>query len=188
MKPCSKSRKLIAWLAVDALDANQARALRAHIGICAGCRRYLQEISDVTERLAVAEIPAEIQASKFFHQKVIRTLEAEEKRSTWETAAAYLAMLNWRVALPVIAAVAVLIAVLFNSGQRRHVSLQTQSSPQPVPAQHLERDLQPTFSNYRMVANRSLDKLDELLTSQANKNLPSAPIYTASTLTTSHVS
>jgi hypothetical protein len=33
-----------------------------------------------------------------------------------------------------------------------------------------------------MIANRSLDKLDELLTRQGNRNPASTPIYTASTL------
>ena len=31
MKPCSKNRKLIAWLALDALDVRQAQTLREHL-------------------------------------------------------------------------------------------------------------------------------------------------------------
>ena len=51
MKPCAQNRKLIAWLASNALDARQTRQLQAHLETCEGCRRYLAEISNVTERL-----------------------------------------------------------------------------------------------------------------------------------------
>jgi hypothetical protein len=45
-----------------------------------------------------------------------------------------------------------------------------------------QSDPDPTISNYQMVANRSLEKLDELLTRQGNRNPSPSPIYTASTL------
>jgi hypothetical protein len=40
MKPCAKNRKLIAWLALGALEARRAAALRAHLALCEGCRQY----------------------------------------------------------------------------------------------------------------------------------------------------
>src|SRR5439155_25957510 len=55
MKPCSKNQKRIAWLALDALDVRQAHDLRAHLETCAGCRRYLVEISNMTRRLTEEE-------------------------------------------------------------------------------------------------------------------------------------
>ena len=54
MKPCRKYRKQVVWLAAAALADGEARALRAHLETCAGCRAYLAEISHVTERLAAA--------------------------------------------------------------------------------------------------------------------------------------
>jgi hypothetical protein len=42
--------------------------------------------------------------------------------------------------------------------------------------------MSPTLSNYQMVANHSLEALDELLTRQGNRNLPPVPVYTASIL------
>jgi hypothetical protein len=39
-----------------------------------------------------------------------------------------------------------------------------------------------------MVANESLEKLDQLLSEQRNRKLPPAPVYTASTFITTDVS
>jgi hypothetical protein len=55
----------------------------------------------------------------------------------------------------------------------------------PLPAQVVSTDnpggeLAPSLANYQIVANRSLDELDELLTRQAHHPQPRAPIYTAS--------
>ena len=43
-----------------------------------------------------------------------------------------------------------------------------------------KRDLAPTISNYQMIANHSLEKLDEVLTTEGNRNPPPAPVYTVS--------
>ena len=90
MKPCSKNRNLIAWLAVDELPDPRARELRAHLEACPGCRGYLDEISTVAKSLAAAEIPSEIQTSASFHHRVVRALAAEAARSPWQTLAAWL--------------------------------------------------------------------------------------------------
>ena len=63
MKPCFSKRKLIAWLALGELDARRAQDLRAHIRTCDGCRRYLEGISTVGERLAASKTEPEIEAS-----------------------------------------------------------------------------------------------------------------------------
>jgi len=184
MKPCSKNRKRIAWLALDALDVQQARDLRAHLEACEGCRRYLAEISGVTEKLNAADIEAGIQASESFHQRVVGALRSEETASAWETLMAYLAgrLLHRRVVLPVIGAAVVVIAALSLFVQRPGIPLPAPTVAQPVLKPNLKRDFDPTFSNYQMVANRSLEELDELLTRQGNRNPPPIPIYTASTL------
>ena len=47
-------------------------------------------------------------------------------------------------------------------------------------APRLTGDPPPTIANYTMVANQSLEKLDDLLTRQGSRNLSPTPIYTAS--------
>ena len=184
MKPCSTHRKLIAWLALDALDVQEAVDLRAHLETCEGCRRYLEEISNVAERLIAAETEPEIPPSEFFHQRVVGRVRAEESGSFSETVVARLRamLLNWRVVLPVIGATAVVIAVWSVFGPRPGVPLPAPTGVQAALTSNPKHDLDPTISNYQMVANRSLEELDELLTRQGNRNPPPTQLYTASTL------
>jgi len=182
MKPCSRNRKPLAWLALGELDARRAGALRAHIQSCAGCRRYLEEISAVTERLTAAEMTPDIQASESFHQRLAGRLE--QPVSLWESLAAPLAAarLNWRVALPVLGAAALVVVTLSIVVRRPGVSPPAPAGIQAVSRSAPESDLPPTIANYQRVANRSLDELDELLTRQGNRHPSPAPIYTASTM------
>ena len=180
MKPCSNNRKQLALLAVDAIHPTEQRALRAHIQACDGCRAYLQEISNVTQKLATVELRSEIQTSETFHQRVVRSLKAHETASMWSLLAQLRGtLLNWRVALPLVGATALLIAAFFVFGRPSTVPAPNiaQTSPPNVKA-----ELDPSISNYQMVANRSLDKLDELLKRQATRNPSPGPIYTASML------
>lgn len=184
MKSCSKNRKLIAWLALDALDARQARELRAHIETCGPCRRYFEEFAAVKEKLSAAESSSDAEPSESFHRKLAARLRAEQPRSLWETLAAQVAAvrLNWRIALPVSAAAALVIATMVILVRPPEVSPPAQTIVQAAPPQSLERDLSPSVSNYQRAANLSLDELDALLTAQARKRRPPAPIYTASIL------
>ena len=184
MKPCSKNRKHIGWLALDALDVRQTEDLRAHLETCAGCHRYLEEISNVTQKLTAAELKTDIRASESFHQKVVHRLRAEKSVDVWETVVAHLrgTMLNWRVALPVVGAAVVVIAVMSTFLWRPNVPLPAPSRATIASAPNINSDLPPTIANYLMVANQSLEKLDELLTRQGNRNPSPARIYTASTL------
>ena len=184
MKPCAQNRELIVWLALNALEARQARHLRAHLETCEGCRRYLAEIANVTERLAEGEANPDIQASEIFHQKVAGKLRAAKPDSLGEILAAYFrgTVLNWRVALPAIAALAVVGATVITWRQPPVVSSSPKAAIPTALASGADNDLAPTIANYQRVANQSLDKLDALLTRQGNRALPSMPIYTASTL------
>ena len=83
---------------------------------------------------------------------------------------------------PAIRAVVVVIAALFLFVQRPGIPLPAPTGAQAVLKPNVKRDLDPTISNYQMVANRSLEELDELLTRQGNRNPPPIQIYTASTL------
>jgi predicted Fe-S protein YdhL (DUF1289 family) len=181
MKPCSKNRKLIAWLALDALDARNAAALHDHLALCEGCRRYWEEISNVTAGLASATADSKLEASESFHHRVAEKLRAVESSSVLENVAAWVRglRLNWRVALPAIAVlVMVLVAIVT---PRHHPAHSMPGAPalQVVAASGSGSDLAPTIANYQMIAGQSLEKLSELLTRQGNKSLPPAPVYTA---------
>ena len=184
MKPCAQNRKLIVWLASNALDAGQTRQLQAHLETCEGCRRYLAEISNVTERLTTAEPNPDVQASEVFHQKLAGRLRASKPDSIVEILAAYLrgTLLNWRVALPAIAALVMIGVTVAIWRQPPVVPSPRIVSTQTMSVSDADDDLAPTIANYQRVANQSLDKLDALLTRQGNQPLPSMPIYTASTL------
>jgi len=181
MKPCSKNRKLIAWLAVGALNVQQARDLRSHMESCEGCRGYLAEISNVTKKLAAADTESNLRASEAFHQKVVARLRAEDSASVWEIIAVNFraAFSDWRVAVPMIA---VALTVLVLAERHHNISVPPRPPLQGAHASEASRDLEPTFSNYQMIANKSLDELDEVLTRQGNRNLPRTQTYTASML------
>jgi hypothetical protein len=184
MKPCAQNRKLIAWLVSNALDARQTRQLQAHLETCEGCRRYLAEISNVTEMLVQTEADADVQPSEVFHQKLAGRLRAAKPDSFEKILAAYLqgTLLNWRVALPAIAAL-VVIGITFATWRQPPVVPSPRiASTQTMSVSDADNDLAPTIANYQRVANQSLDKLDALLTRQGNRPLPPMPIYTASTL------
>ncbi|MGA2684739.1 MAG: zf-HC2 domain-containing protein [Verrucomicrobiota bacterium] len=183
MKPCAQNRKLIAWLAANALDAPQAQTLREHLETCEGCRRYLADISSVTERLVAVEANPDIQASESFHRKVAGRLRATKPDSLWEILAVYWARSSWRVVLPAIAALVVVGVIVATWRQAPVVSSPPRTSTQTAAVSGEDNDLAPTLANYQRVANQSLARLDALLTQQGSRALPSMPIYTASTLT-----
>jgi len=184
MKPCSNKRKLIVLLAVNELDATPAQELRAHLQSCEACRRYLEEISAVNETLASVETTSDIKTSESFHRKVVARLQAEESVSVWEIAISFLRPLNWRIAMPIMAAFVVLIGILFQH-PKPNVTL-SPAAPhitQTAPAPDADADLPPTIANYQTAASQSLQKFDDLLNEQAKSASPSAPVYSASTLT-----
>jgi hypothetical protein len=183
MKPCAKNKKLITWLALDALDDQQAQTLREHLTACPGCRRYLEEISSVTNKLAEAQVPT-FQSSPSFHQKVASRLRVQTPDSIWKVMLTQLraTMLDWRVALPTLAVV-VAAYVMLNAGRQPPDDfLRLQPKTTAAPATELDIDLPPTIANYQTIANQSVERLDVLLTEQGNQNLSQVQVYTASIL------
>ena len=190
MKPCSKNRQLIAGLALDALDDRQQRDLRAHLETCEACRSYLNDLSAVTTRLAATEVRTDIQTSESFHQNVLGALRGEQRRSRWGTFLAKFSesLMNWRVALPVLGATAAVLAMLALLARRPDAPAPVSTGSQARLAPGMKIDLEPTISNYQIVANQSLEKLDELLTIQGNRNPSPTRIYTASALSRGNAS
>jgi hypothetical protein len=149
---------------------------------CDGCRRYLAEISAVTEKLAATEKTPDIQASEAFHRRLVTRLAAEQSGSVWQTLAALLLALrlNLRVALPMVGAAALVIVVLSVRVRQPTAPPPALTSVQVVLPPDIKSDLPPTIANYQRIATRSLDELDELLTMQGKRNPSPTPIYTAS--------
>jgi anti-sigma factor RsiW len=173
MKPCSKNLKKIAWLTVEALDTAQERDLRAHLESCPACRAYWKEMSALTSKLASAQLPVGPEASERFHQQVVRAVR-EEGCSSIDGLLPRWSFFAWRIALPALA-IGAAIAVL--SLNWRH----SQAPQSPPVAAHrtaaVQADFEPTVARYQMVANESLDRLDELLANQGNRNLPPGTRY-----------
>jgi anti-sigma factor RsiW len=186
MKPCSYNRQQLAWLAAGALDETESRKLRAHVENCAACRDYLTEMKNVTRRLASPKLTPEIQTSESFHQSVMRSVRSEKSDSMWmfwtDGIRSWRSL--WRVPMPVAIIIVLLTVIGWNASRhpQTQVAIVTPPIAQAITTTGAENDPPPTFSNYRMAANRSSESFDELLARQARKNLPSAPIYTASTL------
>jgi len=178
MKPCSRNRKLIAWLALGALDARKASVLRDHLDHCEGCRRYWEEISNVKERLTAAAPVSNLEPSEFFHHGVAEQLQAVGSSSVLEILAARLrgSLLSWRVALPATAVLVIAFILMVAPRQPPAVSLPVPAAVQAGSSSSFGSDLAPTIANYQMIASQSLEKLDELLTRQGNKRLPPAPV------------
>src|SRR5271157_2422020 len=193
MKPCARNRKRIAWLALGALEAGQARELRAHLETCERCRGYLAEMSGVAGALEAAETGTGLQTSESFHRRVADALQAVPRpvavANVWASALTWLAGWyrgpagEWRVALPVAGALAIALVVL-------SVLAPPHTAPRPVltsvpvhPAAGLSSDLLPTLANYRLAANHSLEAFDDLLTRQGKRRPPPGPVYTAAILT-----
>jgi hypothetical protein len=181
MKPCAKNKKSIAWLALDALGLREATALRDHLAQCEGCRRYWQEVLNVTEGLAAGMPDSDIEASESFHRGVADKLRGTDPASAVERVTAWLrgSVLAWRVALPGAAAMLIIFLAIVASLRSPSVF---PTLAQSKPASGHEDDVPPTIGNYRTVANQSLEKLSEVLTRQGNKPLPPSRTYTALSL------
>lgn len=178
MKPCAMNRKDIALLAMDALEIEREQELRAHLVGCDGCRDYLKEIANVAGTLRAAEPESGGHPSAAFHRNVMEALAARPSGSAGQRLLIQISsFLNGRLALPAVTAVALVLVAWWATAPRF-------GKPAPVPvvaravaAPELKADLAPTISNYEIAVHQSLDKLDELLTAQANMNPAPLAIY-----------
>jgi anti-sigma factor RsiW len=164
---------------MEALEIPHEKELRAHLDSCAACRRYLEEISSVAGKLAAAE-PESGNPSESFHRNFIAALAKAKRESAGEALLARMWNIwNWRLAMPAVTAAALVIAAWLVIVPRANIPVSAPLAVHPVSAPGLKAGLEPTFSNYEMAVHQSLDKLDELLTKQGNRNPEPSPIYTA---------
>jgi predicted anti-sigma-YlaC factor YlaD len=192
MKPCFFKRKRIAWLAIDALEPRQATELSSHLETCEGCRLYFREVSALTQSLTAAHLATE--ASLAIPPKRRKLSAALRPVRTFSPQSTLLAQLqasasNWKVVLPALGSVSVVFLILFVISWHRSAPPGTAplvsgiGRPTQAPvAPTINTALPPTVANYLLVANRSLDQFDDLLTKQAHQPPPPAPVYTVSIL------
>lgn len=180
----------LAMLALNALDEDKACELQHHLATCEGCQSYLEELRNVSRNISELGPLTDLPRPRDFHQKLLNRLEAERSRSVSQISNLVASFaFSWRAALPVLGASAAAIAVL--------LILHHQPTKPNQPATPLAKTIatttanqinfSPTFSTYQFLANRSPEKLDELLTREANRNPVPAPIYTAATLSRSEL-
>jgi hypothetical protein len=177
MKPCTGKQKQIALLAADSLADAEARELRVHLDMCDECRGYFNEIANVAKKMRTAQPDAGAQLPEMFHRNLMDTLASTGRRSLLENLWTQI-WIDWqgRFALPAAALVAVALAAWLAFQPRARVPV-----PPPVVVVHevtpavQKVDLTPTLANYEMALQQSPDKLDELLTEQANRNPPPPP-------------
>ncbi len=186
MKPCWKNRKLIAWLALGALEQERAHKLRAHLETCDRCHRRFEELANLSEKLRAAGFAPEAQTPASFHRRLVNALREQGAPSRQQMLLTPLQekLLNWRAAFA--ACVVVAAGVVVWSSVVRHPGPLPLSSPKPPRLTSTTKVQQepppPTIANYRLAANRSLDDLDDLLTKQARACSSAAPLYKVSTL------
>jgi anti-sigma factor RsiW len=181
MNVCRRKRKEIVLLAVNAMAGEPARELRSHLESCPGCRQYLAEISNVSERIRGAEVENGTEASPAFHRKVVAALRGQKARPETLATTVQALLSRWRVSVPVSLVLLAAAAVLMlRSGKHQpSSSMPDDRSVGAAVSSGAAKDVEPTISNYSAVANRSLEQFDELLTQQANKHFARYPVYTA---------
>lgn len=172
MKPCQKYRERAALLAAHALENEEEADLRAHLRVCAGCRRYVEEIAGVAGKVRAAEPAEDGQPSAQFHGRVIRALERASAQRRLQSRVDFLR--NWRWAFGLATAFGLVLAAWLVTAPRPQVIATV-----PIAAPSPNVNLQPTLSNYEMAIHDSFDKFDDLLTSQGIKDLSPSPAYLA---------
>ncbi len=182
MKPCAKNQKPLSLLSIGALEHGHAEELWAHVETCPGCRRYLEEMSNVAGRLAASSAAApKIEASPTFHRQLARRIEAEKRPGVGAVLWAFLRSggLIWRWVMPaagVALGVFLVMTVLGpQKGKRTNAPMTGSIASIKEPA----KDVAPTFGNYLMLANHSLDALNQELTKEADAGSAGMPIYKA---------
>ena len=183
MKSCIANRKLIVWQTLNALDAQQNWKLQAHLETCADCRRYLAEMSNLTEKLTAVEANPDLQASASFHRNVAQKLRTAKPVSLAEILASFIQRpaWNWRVAVPAAIVLALMGLMLATRPQPPGEATHLPAVPSSLVATSSGLEVAPTIANYQRTADQSWEQLDALLARQSKRALPTRPSYTAET-------
>jgi hypothetical protein len=169
MKPCLMKKKRIALLAVDGLDAGEARDVQEHLRTCPGCRQYSREVAEICrEQMRAAHRLPDMEAGETFHWRLQRRLADEAATPAPVDWAGLLFRdgRSWRVAVPFVIVIASSCLLMWSA--RRNASTARMPVPNglstaPVTDHSLQNDLPPTVGAYRIALGRSFEELDELL-------------------------
>ena len=181
MKPCSQNRKIIALLVLEELEAPHKQNIQAHLNQCPGCQAYFDELAGIAGALMSRKSLPPVEATQQFHASLLRQLRGTSHRFSWLDLLRHyrFGLANRRIVLPVLGTAALALVALLAMFRPAAVP------PQPVPNyevashQNLKTNIDPTISNYRMAAEQSFEKFDQMLTEQGSKNLSTTAIYTA---------
>jgi anti-sigma factor RsiW len=174
MNPCRSNRKAIVLLAAGELDPEQAEQLRVHANSCPACARHLREMSAVSEALQTSAVEPGLEVSGALHSNVLRALRSPEPATPWSWFRQLTSTEKWGLAAVCLAVGLTVLSAMFV----RISHVPPRYTVKNTAAGQTDLELAPTLSNYQIVASRSLEKFDELLTRQANRGLPSASLYT----------
>jgi len=186
MKPCPKYQRALSWLAIGALEGREEAELRAHVENCPGCRQHLEQILRLTGELAaVAKGVPEKRSSDLFHRQLRQRIKAESQRGLCPSFGGWWRSREFtrRTAFALAGTAAVLVALLLiSTPHRKPAAVEQSANPiRPVPITR-ELRVEPTFGSYRMLANQSLDLLDQELTAEAKKSPVNTQTYSLSSL------
>jgi hypothetical protein len=190
MKPCSHNRKLIAWLAADALNETSAQQLRTHLGECEGCRQHWEQLSAICDdHKNAAKVMRGALPSPGFHGRLAKRLRTETV--TRPIALHGLQVLfgpamHGRSALLAAAAVlAIALTFLGLMGNRDVSRKKNDAAKVSQGASAVSADSRPTLSLYRTAMNSSFDALDDVLEQHAfrarGSNEPQLKVASVST-------
>jgi anti-sigma factor RsiW len=186
MNICAHRRKDIALLAIGELNAPNASNLRSHIAACEGCRAYFESISTLTVELGASSPDSDAFATESFHRKAVAAVKASQEGSVFNP---FLRRFQLSWAWPAAASVAVIAITMFvllstsRTKDRPATAVAVSAVPaSTAPKYPLQKSNPATFAAYEMIANDSLDKLDDVITREGIKNQAPAPAYTASSL------
>jgi hypothetical protein len=128
----------------------------------------------VSDALRTAATEPDLEASSSFHSSVLRELRSGGQASAWSWFEQLTSTEKWGLAAAALAVGLVVLSAIFVKPSHTPPGDIANNNM----ARHAEPELAPTLSNYQIVANRSLEEFDGLVTRQANRGLPRVRLYT----------
>lgn len=182
MKPCPEYQQDISLLQAGALSSAESAHVRAHLTRCAGCQEYAEQMSALCDDLAEASTSVpQLEPSSGFHQRLLRRLqsEAQPKLGVFQSLRHW--VVEWRPGILTGATGLAALIILATLPRQASMPSLNPSARQTAEGRRMLARLQeqPTYSSYRLAANVSLEKLDELLTAQAGRGVQGGETFTA---------